>query len=92
MGGGIMTEKLLIEVFASLPPCSGGRLVKKRMKELEKRYGDRVEIKIYEGINEKVKEYGIETTPAIVIDEDIRIIGVAPSIETLENALKEAGL
>jgi protein-disulfide isomerase len=87
-----MTEKLLIEVFASLPPCSGGRLVKKRMKELEKRYGDRVEIKIYEGINEKVREYGIETTPAIVIDEDIRIIGVAPSIETLENALKEAGL
>jgi protein-disulfide isomerase len=87
-----MTEKVLIEVFASLPPCSGGWLVKKRVKELEKRYGDRVEIKIYEGINEKVNEYGIETTPAIVIDEDIRIIGVAPSIETLENALKEAGL
>ncbi len=87
-----MTDKMLVEVFASLPPCSGGRLVKKMMKKVEEKYGDRVEIKIYEGINDKVKEYGIETTPAIVIDEDIRIIGVAPSMETLEDALKEAGL
>ena len=87
-----MTNKLLVEVFASLPPCSGGRLVKKMMKEIEEKYGERVEIKIYEGINEKVKEYGIETTPAIVVDKDIRIIGVAPSMETLEDAMKEAGL
>ncbi len=84
--------KLLVEVFVSLPPCSGGRMVKKMMVEIVEKYGDRVEIKTYEGANEKTKEYGIETTPAIVIDKDIRITGVAPSMETLENALKEAGL
>lgn len=84
--------KLLVEVFTSLPPCSGGRMVKKAMHEILEKYGDRVEIKIYEGVNEKVKEYGIDTTPAIVIDRDIRIIGVSPSMETLENALKEAGV
>jgi len=84
--------KLLVEVFTSLPPCSGGRMTKKLMREMTERYGDRLDIKIYEGTNEKVKEYGIETTPAIVIDRDIRIIGVTPSLETLENALKEAGL
>ncbi len=84
--------KLLVEVFTSLPPCSGGRMVKKLMREIEERYGDRVEIKIYEGMSDKIKEYNIETTPAIVIDKDIRIIGVAPSMETLENSLREAGL
>jgi len=84
--------KVLVEVFASLPPCSGGRMVKKMVREIAEKYGDRVEVKIYEGMNEKVKEYGIERTPAIVIDQDIRIIGLAPSMETLENALKEAGL
>jgi len=84
--------RIFVEVFASLPPCSGGRMVKKMMREIAERYGDRVEIKIYEGVNEKVKGYGIDTTPAIVIDRDIRIIGVAPSMKTLENALKEAGL
>ena len=83
---------MLVEVFTSLPPCSGGRLTKKLMHEIAERYGDRVDIKIYEGPNEKAKEYGIDTTPAIVIDRDIRIIGVTPSLETLENALKEAGL
>lgn len=84
--------KLLVEVFTSLPPCSGGRMVKKMLREIEGKYGDLVEIKVYEGTNDKVKEYGIENTPAIVIDRDIRIIGVAPSMETFENALKEAGL
>ncbi len=83
---------MLVEVFTSLPPCSGGRLTKKLMREIAERYGDKIDIKIYEGTNEKVKEYGIDTTPAIVIDKDIRIIGVTPSLETLENALKEAGL
>jgi hypothetical protein len=87
-----MTDKLLVEVFASLPPCSGGRLVKKMMKAIQEKYGDRVEINVYEGVNDRVKEYGIETMPAIVIDEDIRIIGVAPSMQTLEDALKEGGL
>ena len=28
-----MTDKMLVEVFASLPLCSGGRLVKKFMKK-----------------------------------------------------------
>jgi hypothetical protein len=84
--------KLLIEAFASQPSCSGGRVMKKMLREIAERYGDRVEIKIYEGENEKAKEYNIDTTPAIVIDKDIRIIGLAPSMETLENALKEAGL
>ncbi|HHI30245.1 MAG TPA: hypothetical protein ENL17_00845, partial [Candidatus Methanoperedenaceae archaeon] len=79
-----MTENpLLIEIFTSLPPCSGGRLVKKMMKEIEEKYGERVDIKIHEGMSEKITEYRIETTPAIVIDRDIRIIGVAPSMQTL---------
>ena len=76
--------KLLIEVFTSLPPCSGGRIVKKMMREIEKKYGERVEIKIYEGKSEKAKEYGIETTPAIVIDRDIRF---SQSISSAEDTL-----
>ena len=83
---------LFVEVFTSLPPCSGGRLVRRAIERLKQKYGDKIEVRIYEGVTEKTKEYGIDTTPAVVIDNDIRIIGVAPSMETLENALKEAGL
>ncbi|CAD7774645.1 hypothetical protein AIOGIFDO_01628 [Candidatus Methanoperedenaceae archaeon GB37] len=88
----MIENPLLIEVFTSQPPCSGGRLVKKMMKEIEEKYGEKIKIEIHEGMTERLREYSIETTPAIVIDRDIRIIGVAPSMQTLEDALKEAGL
>lgn len=38
----------------------------------------------------KTEAYDIKTTPAVVTDEDIRVIGVCPSKETLKDALREA--
>ncbi|MCS7097819.1 MAG: thioredoxin family protein [Candidatus Methanomethyliaceae archaeon] len=81
-----------VEVFVSEPPCSGGRNLLKLIEKIKEEYKDRIEIEIYRGINPKLNEYGIEMGPAIVIDKDIRIIGVCPSEETLREALREAGL
>lgn len=83
---------LKVEVFASLPPCSGGRLVLRLVDEIKKEYGDRIDVDVYKGPCEKAKEYGLKVSPAIVIDKDVRIIGVCPSKNTLRNALREAGL
>ena len=83
---------LPVEVFASLPPCSGGRLVLKLIEEMKKEYGDSIDVKVYKGPSEKTKEYGLEVSPAIIIDKDIQIIGVCPSRETLRSAFREAGL
>lgn len=84
--------KIPVEVFVSQPSCSGGRMLKKRVEKIEKKYRDQIEIEVHEGTDEKTEEYGIDVSPAIVIDRDIRILGMAPSMETLENSLKEAGL
>ncbi len=81
-----------VEVFTSEPPCSGGRLLLRLIAEIKEEYKDKIELQIYRGINEKLKEYDIQTSPAIVIDNDIRIIGVCPSKETLKEALREAGV
>jgi hypothetical protein len=81
-----------IEVFASEPPCSGGRLLLKLIGKIKEEYGDKIEVEIYRGVCQKLEEYGIEASPAIVIDKDIRIIGVCPSEETLKEALREAGV
>lgn len=81
-----------VEVFTSEPPCSGGRLLLKLIEKIKEEYGDKVDIEIYRGINPKLKEYGIAASPAVVIDKDIRIIGVCPSLETLKEALREAGV
>ncbi len=81
-----------VEVFVSEPPCSGGRLLLKLMEEIKREYKDKIRLSIFRGLNEKLKEYNIENSPAIVIDRDIRIVGVCPSRQTLREALREAGV
>lgn len=81
-----------VEVFTSEPPCSGGRLLLKLIEKVRQEYADKVEVEIYRGMCQKLDEYGIRASPAVVIDKDIRIIGVCPSEETLKEALREAGV
>jgi len=83
---------LKVEVFTSSPPCSGGRLLLRLVEEIKEEYKDKIEVEIYRGPCENLKEYNIQTSPAIVIDRDIRIIGVCPSKETLREAFREAGV
>ncbi|MEM0216871.1 MAG: thioredoxin family protein [Candidatus Bathyarchaeia archaeon] len=81
-----------VEVFTSEPPCSGGRLLLKLIEKIRGEYEGKIEVEIYRGVNPKLSEYGITASPAIVIDKDIRIIGVCPSEETFREALREAGV
>jgi len=83
---------LKVEVFTSKPSCSGGRLLLKLIEGIKEEYEDKIEVEVYRGICEKLKEYQIEASPAVVIDGDIRIIGVCPSKQTLKEALREAGV
>ncbi|MEM0313022.1 MAG: thioredoxin family protein [Candidatus Bathyarchaeia archaeon] len=81
-----------VEVFTSEPPCSGGRLLLKLIEKIREEYKDKIEVEIYRGMNPKLSEYGIAASPAVVIDKDIRIVGVCPSEETFREALREAGV
>ena len=62
------------------------------MEEIKEEYGDRIEVQVYKGLCDRLKAYKLEVSPAVIIDEDIRIIGVCPSKETLKEALREAGV
>ena len=81
-----------VEIFVSEPPCSGGRLLLKLIEKIKEDYKEKIEIEVYRGQNPKLSEYNINVSPAIVIDKDIRIIGICPSEETLREALREAGV
>jgi len=81
-----------VEIFTSEPPCSGGRLLLKLVEKIKEEYKGKIETQIYRGQNPKLKEYGINASPAVVIDKDIRIIGICPSEETFKEALREAGV
>jgi hypothetical protein len=87
-----MTVKM--EVFSGDPPCTGCTAVLALADEYAKRYQGKLEVTKYigKGAMAKFEEYGLWCTPAVVINEMIRIEGVCPSKETLEAALQEAGL
>ena len=82
---------LKIKVFTSEPPCSGGRLVRRLVEEIKKEYEDKIDLEYYLGLCDEAKKYELQVSPAIIIDEDIRIIGVCPTKRTLKDAIREAG-
>jgi len=86
-------SKVRIEVFVSVPPCSGGVAVKRLLKEIETEFGDQVEIVFHTGPGDKEwGEYAINNAPALVVGELVKFVGLAPSKESLVGALREAGL
>jgi hypothetical protein len=56
-------------------------MVLRLVDEIKRDYEEKIEV-----------EYDLKVSPAIIIDKDIRIIGVCPSKKTLKNAIREAGV
>jgi len=86
--------KVKMEVFSGDPPCSSCTALLKLADEYQKKYKDNLEVIKLIGKEATVKfnEYGLGCTPATVINKSIRIEGICPSRDTLDNALKGAGL
>ena len=86
-------SKIRIEAFVSTPPCSGGVVLKRLLREIEAEYGDQVEIVYHTGPGDKEwEEYAINNAPAMVVGDLVKFVGLAPSKESLVGALREAGM
>jgi predicted DsbA family dithiol-disulfide isomerase len=85
-------SKISIEVFLSVPPCSGGVAVKRLLKRAQEEFGERIEVVIHTGRDAKWQEYNINNAPAMVVGDLVKFVGLAPSYECLVGALCEAGL
>ena len=83
-----------MEVFSGDPPCPGCVAVLALADEYAEKHKGKLEVTklIGKDAMAKFKEYGLVCTPAVVINEMIRIEGVCPSRTTLDNALREGGL
>jgi hypothetical protein len=86
-------SKIRIDAFVSVPPCSGGVVLKRVLKEIEAEVGDQVEIVFHTGPGDpEWDEYAISNAPAMVVGDLVKFVGLAPSKESLVGALREAGL
>ena len=83
-----------LEVFSGDPPCPGCVAIIDLAQHVAAKYGDELELTIYEGAAglEKFGEYRLYCVPAAVVNGTIRIEGMCPSEATLNNALREGGL
>jgi hypothetical protein len=85
-------DRLKIEAFLSTPPCPNSLALVKLLNEMEEEYNEKVELITYKGPVEAFNTYHLTATPAVVVEELIKMMGFCPSKESLVAALKELGL
>lgn len=85
-------SKIKLEAFFSTSNDSNDTKVSELLEEIKGEFGDKVVIATYKGRNELFREYCLTATPAVVIEEMVKITGFCPSQETLVHALRESGL
>ena len=85
-------SKLKIEAFFSPASDSNDVSLSALIEEIAQELGNKIEIATYKGQNQLFDEYRLTATPALVIEELIKIMGFCPSKETIVAALKESGL
>lgn len=85
---------VIMEVFSGDPPCQACRDLLALADEYAGRHEGKLEVVklIGKQAMAKFEEYKLGCTPAIVINEKIRIEGICPSRATLDSALREGGL
>jgi len=84
--------EVTVHAFLSVPPCSGGIAVKRVLARAREEFGERVEIITHTGHDATWDEYCITNAPGLVVGDLVRFVGVAPDLECLVGALREAGL
>lgn len=82
-----------VEVFTAEPPCAGCVSLLGIADLLKTKYGDRVELIKHVGPCKEFTKYRLTVVPAMVFNEGkIKIMGVCPSMKTIEAALMEMGI
>ena len=90
--GGRAVDKVKVEAFLSVPPCSGGVNLTRLLDQISAEFGDRVDISITRGPTEQMEERNLTAAPALIVGDLVRFMGLCPSKESLISALREAGM
>jgi hypothetical protein len=85
-------DPIKVEVFLSVPACSGGVAVRRLIEDVQKEYGDQMDVVYHQGRDERYDELKLSSAPAIIVGDLVRFIGLCPTREGLIGALREAGL
>jgi hypothetical protein len=85
-------DKIRVEVFLSVPSCSGGVAVRRLVDEVAQQYGAQMDVVYHQGRDSRYEELKLSSAPAVIVGDLVRFIGLCPTREGLIGALREAGL
>lgn len=85
-------DPIKVEVFLSVPACSGGVAVRRLIDGVGRTYGEQMDVVYHQGRDERYEELRLSSAPAIIVGDLVRFIGVCPTTEGFIGALREAGL
>lgn len=85
-------DPIKVEVFLSVPACSGGVAVRRLIADVAEQYGDQMDVVYHEGRTARYEELRLSSAPAIIVGDLVRFVGLCPTREGFIAALREAGL
>ncbi|MEA1895755.1 MAG: thioredoxin family protein [Euryarchaeota archaeon] len=79
---------IIVKVFGSDPPCAKCKVAHNIAKKVSERIGDSVVVEKHSALSEEGDKYGIMMTPTVVVNDEIAVVGKAPSEKKLEEIIR----
>ena len=79
---------IIVKVFGTEPPCAKCNAAYKTAKKVQERLGGGVVVEKHGALGEEGDKYGILMTPTVVINDEIVVVGKAPSEKRLEETIR----
>ncbi len=79
---------IIVKVFGSDPPCAKCKVAHDIAKKVSERIGEDVVVEKHSALSEEGDKYGIMMTPTVVVNDEIVVVGKAPSEKKLEKIIR----
>ena len=79
---------VIVKVFGSEPPCAKCKVAYDIATKVQERIGEGVLVEKHSALSEEGDKYGIMMTPTVVVDDEIVVVGKAPSEKKLEEIIR----
>ncbi len=79
---------IIVKVFGSDPPCSKCKVAHDTAKKVSERIGEGVVVEKHSALSEEGDKYGIMMTPTVVVNDEIVVVGKAPTEKKLEEIIR----
>jgi hypothetical protein len=83
---------LQIKVFGTTPPCANCKRAEAQAKKAAERFSDQVEVVKLDALGPEAEQYGLVTTPMVIVGEEVvgtgKVVPAAKLVSIIEKKLR----